>query len=533
MRRLAVALVVMLLGFASVDAPATGVAPVVPCHPGAEWDLLTMVNYFRASNSMPALTMSAELNAKAQAWSENMAAQRRLYHSTLTNGVSSGWSALAENVAYNSAGLSAAQVALQNSAGHRANLLGNYTEVGLGVTVDSSGIYWVSQVFARRTVATPTYTGPAGASSYAPVGPAVVFDTTSGAPAAAGSQRPVQIAGLAGVPATATAAVVTLEAITPSGSGFVQALGPGSTVGQAANVNTGDGEAANTAVARLDASGRFQLYTSVTTHLRVTLTGYFAPVTGPVSAGRYKPLTPARLLDTRDGTGYAGARPIAGQTVAVQVTGRGGVPATGAGSVAVNVAAVQSDGDGWVQAGAAPMVADAWRNLHVNRAGQTIANLLILPLDGLGRVSLRTTVGTHLTMDVVGWFTNSSQPASTEGLFVPMTPSRGLDTRNAVGIATRTPVRAANVVVPGVGDLPKCPRAVVGSLAMIPTASSTFGQAGPLNGYAPGSYSSINAQTLNRAVANTFISSTGALWSIGVNTPSDSHMIADFSGWFS
>jgi hypothetical protein len=239
------------------------------------------------------------------------------------------------------------------------------------------------------------------------------------------------------------------------------------------------------------------------------------------------------VLDTRDGTGYTGTRPIAGQTVTVQVTGRGGVPATGAGSVAVNVAAVQSDGDGWVQAGASPMAPDAWRNLHVNRNGQTIANLMILPLDASGRVSLRTSVGTHLTMDVVGWFTNATQPATTEGLFVPITPARGLDTRNAVGIATRTAVRAANVVVPGVGDLPKCPRAVVGSLAMIPVASSTFGQAGPLNGFAPGSYSSINAQTLNRAVANTFISSTGALWSVGVSTPADSHMIADFSGWFS
>src|SRR4029079_4150243 len=48
-------------------------------------------------------------------------------------------------------------------------------------------------------------------------------------------------------------------------------------------------------------------------------------------SGEFTPLTPSRLLDTRDGTGRNGAvGPLnGGSSFDVQATGRGGVPATG------------------------------------------------------------------------------------------------------------------------------------------------------------------------------------------------------------
>jgi hypothetical protein len=57
--------------------------------------------------------------------------------------------------------------------------------------------------------------------------------------------------------------------------------------------------------------------------------------------GPYRPLDPARILDTRDGTGGILGPIGPGTSVDVQVTGRGGVPASGVSAVAVNVTATQ------------------------------------------------------------------------------------------------------------------------------------------------------------------------------------------------
>lgn len=471
--------------------------------------------------------MSAELNAKAQAWSEYMAGRGQLSHSSLSVGVSPGWSGIAENVAYNSGGLAAAQVSLQNSPGHRTNLLGNYNEVGLGVVV-SSGVTWVTQVFVNRAQPTAQFVGIPGTSAYSPIAPATVLDTTAGGKVAAASLTPVQVAGAGGTPSNATAAVVTIESLDPVGTGWLQAVGLGSVVGGTANLNIANGDAANTTVVRLD-NGRFSVYASLATHLRVTVNGYFAPVSGPVAAGRFRPMTPTRVFDTRVQVGYSGARPVANQNLSVQIAGRGGVPTTGAGAVAVNVAAVRMDGDGWVLAGAS---AGTSRSMHVNEPGQIASSLMILPVDAQGRINIRSSVGGDMVVDVLGWFTNASQPAGWDGLFVPINSVRSLDTRHAIGISTRTAVTSAHATVPGMGDMPACPRAVLGNVAHIPVVTPTYGQVGPLSGFTPGGHASVNAGTVTKATSNSFITMTGAYASIGVFTPFHSHVVVDLFGWF-
>ena len=532
-RRLLSALVAIALASSLLWSPASAAPPSIPCPPGSEWELLTLVNNFRAQNGKPALVMSAELNLKAQSWTEKMIAEDNLYHSNLSIGVSGGWSGIAENIAYNGGGVSAAQTALQNSSGHRTNLLGNYGEVGLGIAVDSGGTTWVTEVFVLRSSPSPIYTGPAGASAYVAVTPTELFDTTGGGQLAAGTQTSVQVANSAGVPVGASAAVVTLEAVAPTGPGYLQLLGPGATVGSSSNLNVYDGNVANTAIVPLDANGRVTVFNSVRTHIRITVTGYFAPIAAPIRAGRYSPITPARLLDTRSANGYSGARPVANQTVTVQITGRGGVPSSGVSSVIVNLAGVQSDGVGEMQVGASPLPAGSWRNLYLTRPGNTIANVVIVPLDAQGRLSIRTTVGSHMVVDVQGWFTASTAAATTTGLYVPMVQTRALDTRYATGIATRTPVAGpVGLNVPGSGNMPDCPRAVVGNLAIIPS-TPTYTQVGPHSGFSYGAFASINADSANRAIANAFVVSTGAFSWLVLFAPQSTHMIADLSGWFS
>ena len=83
----------------------------------------------------------------------------------------------------------------------------------------------------------------------------------------------------------------------------------------------------------------------------------------------------------------AGIVPASG-VVDVQVRGQGGVPASGASAVVLNVTATEAAIPGYVQAlpgGSAQF--GQWSNLNLARGGQTIANLVIVPLDATGRVA--------------------------------------------------------------------------------------------------------------------------------------------------
>jgi hypothetical protein len=503
-------------------------APPGACPGGSEWVGASLLNTYRAANGRSSLRLSAELTSKAQAWSERMAASGQLSHSTLSAGVSSGWEALAENVAQNYS-VQAAQVALQNSPGHRTNMLGSYTEMGVGVAEGSGGTIWVTQVFARRSTPTAGYQLPAGSSAYGPVAP---YAAINAAKVGAGSTTRAKVAGVGGVPSTARSAVVTIEARGTTSSGFVQALGLGAAAGSASSLNLFGADAANTAVVPIASDGTIALYASTPLTLSATVTGYFAPVTGAVAAGRLQQMTPARVLDTSTRIGYGGARPTKGQAVTVKVTGKAGVPSSGVGGVIVNLTVVRADSAARVSVSAPGLSTGGWRTVQRTKRGGTLSSLVVLPLSSLGQITVMADTGAHLVIDVQGWFTNSGASKSVVGLFVPVPATRVLDTRKAIGISTRTRVTGAlAVALPGRGNLPKCATAVLGNQAIIPV-TATYGQAGPLSEFSPGAFASVTADTANRATANAFLSTTGAYASIGLYTPASSHLVTDITGWF-
>ena len=123
---------------------------LVACNPQAEDQDFAMLNSLRARSGVPALGRSAELNAKARAQADRMAERGRIYHSSnLAAGVSPGWRVIGENVAV-AGSIEQAQTALEQSAGHLANMVNpQFTEVGVGVTVSRGRVY-VVQVFVGR-----------------------------------------------------------------------------------------------------------------------------------------------------------------------------------------------------------------------------------------------------------------------------------------------------------------------------------------------------------------------------------------------
>jgi uncharacterized protein YkwD len=104
------------------------------------------VNAVRAGAGKGALAYDGGLTAYAQAWASYMAGANSLVHSDLGN-VPGAWTLAGENVGV---GPSVASIhnALVASPGHYANIVGDYSHLGVGVAVDSQGRIWVAQVFA-------------------------------------------------------------------------------------------------------------------------------------------------------------------------------------------------------------------------------------------------------------------------------------------------------------------------------------------------------------------------------------------------
>jgi uncharacterized protein YkwD len=117
----------------------------------AEEDEATaLVNQSRSYVGLPGLPTNIDLYLKAQSWSQRLANEQRLYHSYLPDGNGYNWSRLGENVGY---GYSIRQVhdAFMNSSGHRANILDRgFNRIGIGVTRDGAGRYWVVQEFMQE-----------------------------------------------------------------------------------------------------------------------------------------------------------------------------------------------------------------------------------------------------------------------------------------------------------------------------------------------------------------------------------------------
>jgi uncharacterized protein YkwD len=117
----------------------------------AEEDEATyLVNSARTYVGLPTLPTNVDLYLKAQSWSQRLANEQRLYHSYLPDGIGYNWARLGENVGY---GYSIRQVhdAFMNSSGHRANILDRgFNRIGVGVTRDGAGRYWVVQEFMQE-----------------------------------------------------------------------------------------------------------------------------------------------------------------------------------------------------------------------------------------------------------------------------------------------------------------------------------------------------------------------------------------------
>ena len=111
--------------------------------------ILDQTNKERTSRGLSALVYSEGVEGAAQPWAEHMAETQSLEHNPKYDSqIPPGWSKAAENIAAGYAP-SAVVAAWMTSAGHRANILGDYTHLGVGYAVASDGTPYYVQNFGK------------------------------------------------------------------------------------------------------------------------------------------------------------------------------------------------------------------------------------------------------------------------------------------------------------------------------------------------------------------------------------------------
>ena len=246
---------------------------------------------------------------------------------------------------------------------------------------------------------------------YTALPPVRILDTRfgTGAPAAkigAAATLALQVTGQAGVPASGVSAVVlnvtALDATVPS---FLTAWPAGDPRPLASNLNYVAGQIVpNLVTVKVGPDGRVNLYNHAgAVHVAADVAGWYGDATATIGA-RYTAVTPARILDTRVGTGAGNAKVGPATSIDLLVAGQGGVPASGVSAVVLNVTALEPTADSFLTVWPAGQARPLASNLNYV-FGQTVPNLVVVKVGANGRVSLYNHAGAaHVAADVAGWF---------------------------------------------------------------------------------------------------------------------------------
>lgn len=243
---------------------------------------------------------------------------------------------------------------------------------------------------------------------YQPLAPARVLDTRSGLGAAKAKVRgqstlALTVAGKGGVPLEANSVVLNVTATNPTTATVVSMVEHRSTIGSwgPSLLNMSAGETVSNVVIAPLLNGQVFLYNNAgAVDLLADVQGYY---TDNAPGSRYEPLAPARLMDTRTGTGVAQAKVGPGRTITLTVAGKGGVSAVDATAVVLNVTAANTTASTYVTAYPYGTTRPSASNLNVP-VGRIVSNLVIVPVKD-GKITFYNHAGTtDLIADVQGYF---------------------------------------------------------------------------------------------------------------------------------
>ncbi|HLK49535.1 MAG TPA: putative Ig domain-containing protein [Bryobacteraceae bacterium] len=402
---------------------------------------------------------------------------------------------------------------------------------------DSQGTISGAQSFAI-VIVSPT--APGVALQFQPVPPCRVFDSRNtagplGGPFLAGGvARTIPVSSACGVPANAAAYSLNITVVPRAGTlSFLSIWPAGQPLPLVSTLNSLDGSViANAAVVPAGTAGAINAFATNDTDLVIDINGYFVPPSSGTL--QFYPLTPCRLLDTRNSPGTFGGPSLvagAGRSFPIQSSSCG-VPA-GAAAYAFNVTAVPQGALGFLTAWPTGQAQPFVSTLN-SYDGTVLANAAIVPAGAGGAVSFYATNNTDLVVDINGYFA----PPGTGGLnFYTLSPCRLVDTRTAIGALGGPALgagatRAFPLPQQSSCQLPTAPAAQAYSLnvTVVPQGVLGFLSLWPSGSSQP-VVSTLNAWK-GQVVANAAIVPAGPSSSVSVFVTNTTDVIIDTNGYF-
>ncbi|MGZ4768300.1 MAG: CAP domain-containing protein [Ilumatobacteraceae bacterium] len=394
-------------------------------------------------------------------------------------------------------------------------------DVAWSFTVDPS----VADV-APTPVAVPT----TSATGFAPLAPTRIVDSRIALGTSrlgAQSVTRIQIAGRLGVPAEAKAVVANMTVIGTAGSGFLTAWNCSAVRPEVSTLNFAPNDTvANAATIPLDNDGGLCVFANVSADLVIDVSGYYSES----ATGRYMPVMPRRLMDSRQGLGTP-TRLVGGEIVELPVTGGAAAVPSDATAVALNVTGVFPTADGFITAyPCSTMPPTSSLNPAV---GRVTPNLVIAPVSPRGTVCFFSNVDVDLVVDVVGYVSSTATSK-----FTPSTPFRFTDTRDLYRVDVNagqagTPLSAGQTItiaMAGQRGIPTNARAISANITAVDGTANGFITAFPC-GDVP-TASNVNFTPVE-AIANAAELPLSSSGSICLFSSSSVHLIIDVNGWWS
>ena len=225
--------------------------------------------------------------------------------------------------------------------------------------------------------------------------------------------RLLSLAG-AGVPSSASAALLNVTVTAAVGAGFTTVWPANEARPTASNVNVDrvGQTAANQVIAKVSSSS-IMIYSMAGSDVIVDVAGYYTGASAQATTnGLFVPFAPRRLLDTRL---PSGTKPVAaGSTLWVDTKiAAGDVIPAGASAVAANLTITEAAGPGFVTAFPTLTARPATSSINADHVGQTVANHAVIRT-GSTYFNLYTSNATHMIVDASGYFT-AAIPAPVPG----------------------------------------------------------------------------------------------------------------------
>lgn len=365
------------------------------------------------------------------------------------------------------------------------------------------------------------------------------------------------------------AIVVNFTVVSPSTGGYITAY-PSNVVQPLAaslNFNAADVKG-NNAILKLNqttgATTHLNIYTTSTTHLVADVVGYYAR---PVALGTfnyrdlvYTPVTPCRIMDTRNAGADAGmltadsTRSFVGWNKSYTVQGGDNTDcnlpfSTDNAALVLNFTAVTPSSGGYITAYPAGAAQPLAATLNFG-AGEVKGNNAFLKLNqtsGQADFNVYSTAATHLVADVVGYYAKpvSLGTSNKDLVYTPVTPCRIMDTRSGAALTANGQRgfygwTASNFTSQGganntCGLLDSTDNAAIavnltivspatgGYITAYPADAATIPLAATLN---------FNAGDVKGSNAILKLNQTGTGFHFGVYSTSTAHLVADVVGYY-